>query len=42
MFIIIADKNCNLGERALIEMMLKILLGNDIYEKLRTFDEYFE
>ena len=42
MFIIIADKNCDLGERALREMMLKILLGNDIYEKLDTFNEYFE
>ena len=42
MFIIIADKNCNVGERAMRKIMLKILLENDIYERLDTSNEHFE
>ena len=34
MFIIIADQNCNVGERATREITLKILLENDIYDRL--------
>lgn len=42
MFIIIADQNCNVGERAMREIMLKILLEKDIYDRLDKSNEYFE
>ena len=42
MFIIIADKNCEAGERTMKEIMFKTLLENNIYERLDTSNEYFE
>ena len=42
MFVIILDKSFNLGEKEIREVMLKVVLGNDIYYRIDYFHEFFE
>ena len=40
-FIVIADKKCDLGEREVREVLLKIFLDNDIHKRLDLSAEFF-
>ena len=42
MFIIITDKSCDSGEREVRNVMLKVFLENNIYDRLDSFDVFFD
>ena len=41
-FTVIADKTCDVGERELRNVLLKVFLDNDIHKRLERSSEYFE
>ena len=41
-FTVIADKTCDVGERELRNVLLKVFLDNDIHKRLELSSEYFE
>ena len=42
MFIIIADKSCDLGERKMRNVMLKVFLEKEICNRLDSSHEFFD
>lgn len=42
MFIIMADKSCDLGEREMRNVMLKFFLENENYNRLDTSHDFFK
>ena len=42
MFIIITDKSCDSGEREVRNVMLKVFLENNIYDRLDSSDVFFD
>ena len=42
MFVIIADKSCNLGEREIKEVMLNVFLENSIYYRIDSSHKFFD
>ena len=41
-FIVVADKTCDLGEREMREVLLKIFLDNHIHKRLDLSSKFFE
>ena len=41
-FIVVADKTCDLGEREMREVLLKIFLDNQIHKRLDLSSKFFE